>query len=73
MNPLLLLTGAPGVGKTTALRRVCDALRIEPLRGLYTEEVRAGGVRQGFRLMRFDGEACTIADASRPGSPCVGK
>lgn len=73
MSPLVLLTGPPGVGKTTALRRVCDALRIEPLRGFYTEEVRAGGVRQGFRLVTFDGAARTIADVGRPGAPRVGK
>ena len=73
MSPLLLLTGVPGVGKTTALRRVCDALRIEPLRGFYTEEVRVGGVRQGFRLVTFDGEALMIADVRRPGLPRIGK
>ena len=73
MNSLLLLTGPPGVGKTTALRRVCDALAIKPLCGFYTEEVRAGGVRQGFRLVTFDGEERTIADVRRPGAPRVGK
>jgi nucleoside-triphosphatase len=73
VNPLVLLTGPPGVGKTTALRRVCDALRVEPLRGFYTEEVRVGGVRQGFRLVTFDGEERTIADVRRPGAPRVGK
>jgi nucleoside-triphosphatase len=73
MNPLVLLTGPPGVGKTTALRRVCDALRVEPLRGFYTEEVRAGGVRQGFRLVTFDGEERIIAEVRRPGAPRVGK
>ncbi len=70
---LLLLTGPPGVGKTTALRRVCDALEVAPLRGFYTEEVRAAGVRQGFRLVTFDGERRVIADVRRPAPPRVGK
>jgi nucleoside-triphosphatase len=52
---------------------VCDALRVGPLRGFYTEEVRVHGVRQGFRLVTFDGEARTIADVPRPGPPRVGK
>lgn len=73
MNPLVLLTGPPGVGKTTALRRACDALPVKPVSGFYTEEVRASGVRQGFRLVTFDGEARTIADVRRPGPPRVGK
>jgi nucleoside-triphosphatase len=72
MNPLLLLAGPPGIGKTTALRRACERLSIAPLRGFYTEEVRSGGVRQGFRLVTFDGERRLIADV-RFGPPRVGK
>ncbi len=37
MKPLLLLTGLPGIGKTTAQRRACERLSIAPLRGFYTE------------------------------------
>jgi nucleoside-triphosphatase len=70
---LLLITGSPGVGKTTALRRVCDALQGWSLRGFWTEEVRVSGVRQGFRLVTFDGEERIIADVRRSGPPCVGK
>jgi nucleoside-triphosphatase len=49
------------------------ALRIAPLRGFYTEEVRVAGVRQGFRLVTFDGEQRIIAEVRRPGPPRVGK
>jgi len=70
---VLLLTGAPGVGKTTALRRVVATLQIGPLRGFYTDEVRVGGVRQGFRLVALDGEQRMIAEVRRPGPPRVGK
>lgn len=47
-------------------------LSIAPLRGFYTEEVRSGGVRQGFRLVTFGGERRLIADV-RFGPPRVGK
>lgn len=70
---LWLLTGPPGVGKTTALRRVCGALQGRRLRGFWTEEVCVGGARQGFRLVTLDGEQHTIADVRRSGPPRVGK
>jgi nucleoside-triphosphatase THEP1 len=37
---VLLLTGAPGVGKTTVIRRVAMQLEMRQLRGFYTEEMR---------------------------------
>lgn len=70
---LVLVTGLPGAGKTTALRRVCQALRVQPVRGFFTEEVRVRGIRQGFRLVTLDGDQRMIADVRRPGPPRVGK
>jgi nucleoside-triphosphatase len=70
---VLLLTGSPGVGKTTALRKVAAGLGRRRLRGFYTEEIRHRGQRQGFRAVTFDGRAATMAHVSVPGSARVGK
>ena len=51
----LLLTGAPGVGKTTVIRRLATCLAGKQLGGFFTEEIREGGERKGFRLSGFAG------------------
>ncbi|MDY6906722.1 MAG: NTPase [Chloroflexota bacterium] len=55
-----LLTGGPGVGKTTIVKRAVERV---PGRagGFYTEEIRQGGARQGFRLVTLDGESAVLA------------
>lgn len=52
---VLLLTGRPGVGKTTVIRRIAASLTGWRLDGFYTEEIRESGQRQGFRAVTFDG------------------
>jgi nucleoside-triphosphatase len=69
----LLLTGAPGVGKTTAIRRVAERLPKERLGGFCTEEIREGGMRQGFRLLSLDGREWGIAHTDLPKRYRVGK
>lgn len=69
----LLLTGAPGVGKTTVIRRVAEALAGRRLGGFYTEEIRCRGERRGFRLVGFDGTQCVIAHVNFPKTARVGK
>jgi nucleoside-triphosphatase len=59
---VLLITGRPGVGKTTVIRKVAAALAGGRLAGFYTEEVRVGGARRGFRLMTFGGGERVMAD-----------
>lgn len=58
---VLLLTGVPGVGKTTVIRRVAERLSNDRLGGFYTEEQREAGQRTGFRLVDFEGNALTFA------------
>jgi nucleoside-triphosphatase len=70
---VLLLTGSPGVGKTTALRKVVAGLGRRRLSGFYTEEIRRRGERRGFRAVTFDGQAATMAHVSVRGPARVGK
>jgi len=49
----VLITGRPGVGKTTVIRRVVDQLE-GPLGGFTTQEIRRGGRRVGFSIRAVD-------------------
>jgi nucleoside-triphosphatase len=70
---VLLITGAPGIGKTTVVRRAADGLKQKGLRGFYTEEIREDGERRGFRLVSFDGTTQIIAHVDFPKRHRVGK
>jgi len=72
MGRAWLLTGRPGVGKTTCLRRVLERLGRQA-GGFLTEEVRVGGARVGFALVTLDGRRATLAHVERRGAPRVGK
>ena len=50
----IFLTGLPGTGKTTAIRRAIDRLAI-PAKGFFTEEMRERGRRTGFMIETLDG------------------
>lgn len=70
----LLLTGRPGIGKTTVVQKVAENLGDRRIAGFVTEEVRdRSGRRTGFRAIPFDGRSSTIADVDRAGPPRVGK
>jgi nucleoside-triphosphatase len=73
MARILLLTGAPGVGKTTLLGRVLAALQEQRVGGFTTGEVREGGRRVGFRIVPHRGSERIMAHVERRGSPRVGR
>ncbi len=56
----VLLTGRPGIGKTTLIKRVIEATPLSK-GGFYTEEVREQGQRVGFSLTTLDGKKSLLA------------
>lgn len=52
----ILITGHPGVGKTTLIRKIADELKDFCPVGFYTSEIREGGNRKGFELVSLDGK-----------------
>lgn len=68
-----LVTGAPGVGKTTLVHTLCKQLASFNPKGFYTEEIREGGVRKGFALVSLDGKRSVLSHVNVKSSRCVGK
>jgi len=68
----LMLTGAPGVGKTTVIQKVAEQLG-ERAGGFYTSEMRSGGQRTGFSIVTLDGRTVPLALAGEGGGPRVGR
>ena len=71
----VLLTGRPGCGKTTLIKRVVNNLA-QRAGGFYTEEIRDGGMRTGFQIITLDGETAVLAHVDFPaaaGPKRVGK
>lgn len=74
----ILVTGPPGVGKTTLVNKIGKVLmdKGSNVAGFYTEEVRVQGTRIGFDVVTIDGQrrsvlARTMLD--KPSKFCVGK
>ena len=55
----LLLTGVPGVGKTTIVSKVAAGLSGRRNRGFVTDEIREGERRVGFEIRTFGGKTRT--------------
>jgi nucleoside-triphosphatase len=60
MRRALLLTGQPGTGKTALIKEALARTGVKG-GGFYTEEIRTGGIRQGFRIVTLDGQEAVLA------------
>lgn len=56
----VFVTGRPGVGKTTLIRRVLGDLDVDA-GGFYTHEIREGGRRVGFAITDLAGKSGVLA------------
>jgi nucleoside-triphosphatase len=68
----VLITGRPGVGKTTAVIKIISQLDLKP-GGFYTEELRTEGERKGFKIKTFSGQEGILAHVDYREGPRVGK
>ncbi|GLT26908.1 hypothetical protein SLA2020_019460 [Shorea laevis] len=77
-----LITGPPGVGKSTLIMRVFESLKSSnpsfKIQGFYTREIRQGGERVGFEVVTLDGRRAPLASTTTSSSessrwPTVGK
>jgi nucleoside-triphosphatase len=73
---LLLVTGSPGVGKTTLLLKVIEALRAKGYRvgGMLSRDVRISGSRVGFEVTDLNTDKKGwLASVHQERGPKVGK
>jgi len=69
----LLVTGVPGIGKSTLIKQLISDLRFAKPIGFYTEEIRVDGVRKGFEVISLDGRKKKLAHIDMRSRFMVGK
>jgi nucleoside-triphosphatase len=76
LKRLLLITGNPGVGKTTVLLKTIESLRSKgySVGGMISREVRTQGTRVGFEILDLEsGRRGWLARVDQDYGPRVGK
>jgi nucleoside-triphosphatase len=69
----ILITGLPGVGKTTLIKNIVEAFKdLRPV-GFYTAEIREGSIRKGFELISLDGRKGLLSHTDIQSPHRVGK
>ena len=68
-----LITGKPGVGKTTLIQTIIHRMASVPMAGFYTAEMRSKGSRLGFELQGLNGQRRILAHVDIDSPHRVGK
>ncbi len=69
----ILLTGKPGIGKTTVIKKVLQALDDRAI-GFYTQDYRdKNHKRKGFKIITSEGKEAVLADVDIKSDYRVGK
>jgi len=69
----LLITGNPGIGKTTVVKKVLQLIHGISVAGFYTEEMRSNNIRKGFELVTLQGKRFVMAHVDYESSYRVGR
>ena len=69
----IFITGMPGVGKTTLIKKIADILTDRPVTGFYTNEIRGRGRRVGFECTGFRGQKGLLSHIGCSSAWRVGK
>ncbi|UCE11815.1 MAG: NTPase [Candidatus Thorarchaeota archaeon] len=69
----ILLTGRPGIGKTTVIRSVLEKLDMDAAGGFWSQEIRREGKRVGFSIVTLSGESGILAHVDLDRGPRVGR
>jgi len=69
----ILLTGRPGIGKTTVIAEVLRGLKGVSASGFYTREIRPARTREGFEAITLEDKRAVLAHIKSPSQHRVSK
>ncbi|GJM16364.1 MAG: nucleoside-triphosphatase THEP1 [Thermodesulfobacteriota bacterium] len=69
----ILISGLPGIGKTSLIKKLYQEIKDTNPIGFYTEEIRNEGQRKGFQLIGLNGHRTIFAHVLIESSYHVGK
>ncbi|MFW9911912.1 MAG: NTPase [Candidatus Thorarchaeota archaeon] len=73
MRKNVVLTGRPGIGKSTVIRKIIHTLSLDSVDGFWSSEIREKNRRVGFSINTLSGGTGILAHIDLKTGPRVGK